>query len=89
MDYKTILQEAHEAGVKAGDACRPVAMIVGEAKDVPGVLFSDEIDYNKPTEYIADGVCGFAWVVTNEHGNGPFIKYLKKCNLLYNTVLNY
>lgn len=76
MQYGTILYRAHQAGRKAGDALKPVPMIVGDAIS----LTSTEIDYSKPTEYVADGVCGFAWVRTYEHGNGPFVKFLKKYN---------
>ena len=72
-EYDQLLEFAHYQGKKAGDAYQPVPMIVGQAK---GIL-SDEIDYTKPTEYIADGVCGFAWVRTYEHGNGTFVNYLK------------
>lgn len=77
MNYEKILSEAHKAGKAAGDAFKPVPMVVGQAKS----LTSTEIDYTKPTEYVADGVCGFAWVRTYEHGNGPFVRYLKKHNL--------
>lgn len=57
-ESKKLYEKAHFAGRDAIAACVPVPMIVGTAKS----LFGTELDYSKPTEYVADGVCGFAWV---------------------------
>lgn len=56
--FKEILAKADAAGKEAVEKAKIIPMIVGEGKS----LFSNEIDYSKPTEYVSDGVCGFAWV---------------------------
>lgn len=58
MNYQTIHNECHEAGMIAGANVRVNPMLVGEATSI----FSNEIDYNKPTYILDDGPCGFAWV---------------------------
>lgn len=55
---KNILAEADVAGRAAVAAAKVTPMIVGTAKS----LFSNEIDYSQPTEFVEDGVCGFAWI---------------------------
>ena len=55
---KNILAEADAAGRAAVDVAKVTPMIVGSAKS----LFSNEIDYSQPTEFVEDGVCGFAWI---------------------------
>lgn len=57
-EFLAIIDKADVAGREAVSKLKVIPMIVGEAKS----LFSNEIDYSKPTEYVADGVCGFAWV---------------------------
>ena len=72
VNYPKIMKEAHEAGMKAGTEKVPVPMIVGQHENM--------MDDNSPIEkawYVPSGVCGFAYVITNEHGNGKFVKYLK------------
>ena len=54
-----LFREAREAGIAAGNGITPNAMIVG----TPTTLLGDDIDYNKRTYYVSEGVCGFAWVV--------------------------
>jgi hypothetical protein len=62
--FFAICDAAHEAGIKAVSDLAVVPMLVGQETS----LFSGKIDYTKPVEYIADGVCGFAWVsVKPEH----------------------
>ena len=56
---KSIFAEALAAGLAAGDAAKPRAMVVG----TPSTFLGDDIDYNKRTYYVSEGVCGFAWVV--------------------------
>lgn len=58
MNITEIAKQAHIAGMNAVNNLKVVPMLVGQAKS----LFSDEIDMTKPTEYVADGVCGFAWI---------------------------
>ena len=67
-----LYEKAHAAGLAALAAATPVPMVVGEA-----VGLSDKIDYSKPTYYVADGVCGFAWV-TISPARGPFVTWCKK-----------
>jgi hypothetical protein len=57
-ECKALFAKADAAGQAAIAACRPTPMIVGDAKG----LFSNEIDYSRPTYYVEDGVCGLAWV---------------------------
>lgn len=73
--FKALWAEADAAGKAAADACTPRPMIVGEAKS----LFGSEIDYSKPTYYVADGVCGFAWV--SFKGNTAFGRWAKQAGL--------
>tara|TARA_Y100000310_G_scaffold103804_1_gene102160 strand:- start:1630 stop:2013 length:384 start_codon:yes stop_codon:yes gene_type:complete len=73
MDYTKILNEAHVAGMAAGEAAIPTAMVVSQRASV--------LDDNSPVVkswHVPEGVCGFAYVITNEHGNGKFVKHLKK-----------
>jgi hypothetical protein len=56
--FELIYQKAHAAGMSAVEKLEVVPMIVGQETS----LFSNKIDYSKPTYYVADGVCGFAWV---------------------------
>lgn len=67
-----ILQEAIQAGREAAKAAQVVPMVVGEA-----IGLSNQINYNKPVEYVADGVCGFAWV-TVKPANSRFAKFMVK-----------
>lgn len=70
-----IYREAHEAGLAAGKAVGVQPIIVGEETS----LFSNQIDYTKPT-YVMDGLCGFAWVVIRP-ARGLFVKHLKESGL--------
>ena len=73
QEFAGLLQTAHEAGLNAGYAKKPTPMVVSQHENM--------LDDNSPVKeswYVPQGVCGFAWVVTNEHGNGKFVKYLKK-----------
>lgn len=72
VDYTKIMAEAHDAGMAAGNAHAPAPMVVAQHENM--------LDDNSPVEkawYVSSGVCGFAYVITNEHGNGKFVKYLK------------
>ena len=72
MNYDLILKEACLAGEQAAEAKVPTPMVVAQRKDV----LNDNSEIEK-TWFVPQGVCGFAWVETYEHGNGPFVKYLK------------
>ena len=56
--FEMICNEATEAGKAAVEKLQVVPMIVGQGTS----LFSNDIDRTKPTYYVADGVCGSAWV---------------------------
>ena len=71
MDFAKLYQEAHKAGLVAGEGAKPIPMVVG----TPTTLFGSDIDYEKKTYYVADGVCGFAWVAVKPR-NAPFAKWL-------------
>ena len=71
-DFGALWQKAHEAGLAAADAAVPTPIIVGEAKS----LFSNEIDHSKPTYYVPQGLCGFAWIQFK--GNTAFGRWAKK-----------
>jgi len=67
-----IYSEAHSAGLAAGHGCTPTPMVVGQ----PTTPLGNDIDYEKDTYYVADGVCGFAWV-NIKPARGKFVKFLK------------
>ena len=67
-----IYAEAHSAGMAAGNKSKPVPMVVG----TPSTPLGNDIDYSKETYYVADGVCGFAWI-NIKPARGKFVKYLK------------
>ena len=76
MDPKAIYEEAFEAANAAADACMPMPMVVGQAVGfsnfmVPGTM-----------EFVADGVCGFAWVKIRP-ARGEFVKFCKANNIGY------
>ena len=67
-----VYQEAYEAAMAACNACKPVPMIVGQAR---GLFGNDIIPGTE--EFVADGVCGFAYVHLMK-ATGPFVSWLKK-----------
>lgn len=71
--FAALYAKAHEAGERAAEACTPTPMVVG----TPTTLLGSDIDHSKPTYYVADGVCGFAWVVVRP-ANSSFANWLKK-----------
>lgn len=74
--FSRVYEMALEAGNRAGQAASPTAINVGHARH----LFSNEIDYSRPTYYVSEGSCGFAWVKIYP-GNHPFANWLKKNGL--------
>ena len=67
-----IYTEAHSAGMAAGHGCTPTPMVVG----TPTTPLGNDIDYSKDTYYVADGMCGFAWI-NIKPARGKFVKFLK------------
>jgi len=68
-----LFESAHEAGLKAGREVGVTPMVVGS----PTELFGNEIDWNKSTYHVSDGVCGFAGVIIKP-ARGKFVSLLKK-----------
>ncbi|QDP46269.1 MAG: hypothetical protein Unbinned3556contig1001_40 [Prokaryotic dsDNA virus sp.] len=69
--FKQILDEAHDQGMMAGEAKVPTPMVVQE------VGLDNKPYKGSQSWYVPQGACGFAWIVTHEHGNGKFVRYLK------------
>jgi hypothetical protein len=72
MNYVEILNEAHEAGMAAGNAKVPQPMVVTERANP-----LDDSSEVRNQWLVPSGLCGFASVITNEHGNGKFVRHLK------------
>tara|TARA_Y100000401_G_C8324111_1_gene227127 strand:- start:58 stop:489 length:432 start_codon:yes stop_codon:yes gene_type:complete len=72
QEYDQLLEFAHEAGLKAGNACKPT-LYKWSAETVP---LGEEYDWENKG-YEVHGNCGCAGVMTREHGAGTFVKYLK------------
>ena len=73
MNTSEIYADAHAAGMAAGNGCTPTPIVVGQ----PTTPLGNDIDYEKDTYYVADGVCGFAWI-NIKPARGAFVKYLKQ-----------
>ena len=71
--FAAVYAKAVAAGMAAGNGSIPTPMIVGS----PSTPFGNDVDYSKKTYYVADGVCGFAWV-TVRPGTSAFAKWLAK-----------
>lgn len=69
--WNELYETARNAASEAWKACKPIPMIVGQAKG----LFGNEI-VPGTEEFVADGVCGFAWVRIKP-ARGPFVKFLE------------
>ena len=67
-----IYSQAHTEGMAAGKSCTCTPMVVGQ----PTTPLGNDIDYEKDTYYVADGVCGFAWI-NIKPARGKFVKFLK------------
>lgn len=67
-----LYEKAHIAGIEALEAATPTAMIVGHEKG----FMSGRIDYSKPTYHVAEGPCGFAWILVKP-GTSRFARWLK------------
>ena len=71
-----IYKEADAAGSAAAEAAVPTPMIVG----TPTTPLGNDIDFKKQTYFVADGLCGFAWVKIFP-ARGAFVTYLKKAGI--------
>lgn len=74
-NFRHLYMAAYEAGMAAGEACNPMPMVVEQRANM--------LDDNAPVvrrDYVADGVCGFAWVVVRP-GNSAFARWLKENSL--------
>lgn len=71
-DYAALYEAADAAGRAAAEAAVPTPMIVGQ----PTTPLGDTLDYSKPTYFVADGACGFAWV--SFKGNTGWGRWAKK-----------
>ena len=67
--FASAFAKAVEAGLAAGNASKPVPMVVSEMVGMSNVV--------KQQWYEAEGACGFAWVNVSP-GNSPFANWLKK-----------
>jgi hypothetical protein len=72
-EFEKVFAEASVAYQKAFEDAVPQAMVVGS----PSSPFGNDIDPAKPVYYVADGVCGFAWVHF-PNGRGKFAKFMKE-----------
>ncbi len=73
-----LLERAHLMGMDAGRRVGVTPMVVG----TPTELFGNEIDWDKTTYHVPDGVCGFAGVVIKP-ARGKFVSYLKSLGMGY------
>ena len=73
-----LLEKAHLMGMDAGRRVVVTPMVVG----TPTELFGNEIDWDKSTYHVSDGVCGFAGVVIKP-ARGKFVSYLKSLGMGY------
>ena len=71
-----LFDRAHHAGLMAGHESTPTPMVVGS----PSTPFGSDIDWNKSTYHVSDGVCGFAGVVIKP-ARGKFVSFLKSKGL--------
>ena len=73
MNFQQIYDEAHAAGMAAGQEAVPTPMIVGS----PSTPLGNDVDPSKKMWFVADGVCGFAWVHLPK-ANSAFAKFCKQ-----------
>tara|TARA_Y100000310_G_C20561624_1_gene753362 strand:- start:396 stop:1040 length:645 start_codon:yes stop_codon:yes gene_type:complete len=73
---RQLFREAQAAGLEAGNNATPTPMIVG----TPTTPFSNDIDPEKNTYFVADGVCGFARVVIKP-GNSSLANHAKRLGI--------
>ncbi len=69
--FAAIHDEAVTAANIAHTLEKPAPMTVG----TPTSLFGNDIDHSKPTYFVADGPCGFAYALVRD-ARRPFCKWL-------------
>jgi hypothetical protein len=70
--FGTVLRAARARGASAATAVTPVPMVVQEHANV-----MDDSSPVAQSWFVADGVCGFAWVIINP-GTSAFARWLIK-----------
>lgn len=70
--FEALFAQADAAGKLAAEDAVPTPMVVGSETQP----FSGFLDYSKPTYYVSEGLCGFAWV--NFKGNTAFGRWAKR-----------
>ena len=77
MEMQEIYNEAHLAGITAGNNAKPIPMTVCSADPLTGRPIA-------VIDVVADGVCGFAWVSmkANTPENRKFLAWAKKQNIM-------
>jgi hypothetical protein len=73
-------ERAHAAGMAAGTGHAPMPMVVGTPRDLMGSLTGGDgggFDPGKPTYFVSDGVCGFAYV-TITPGTSSYARWARK-----------
>jgi len=75
VDFQKIYDDAHKAGMKAGEDCIPTPMTV-----VQHANMADDKSAVVKQWHIPQGVCGFAWIKIRP-ANCSFAKWIKKNNL--------
>lgn len=70
--FRELFAKAKAAGLAAGEAAVPAAMVVYESEGL-----SDKLAEGGHAWYESEGACGFAWVKVRP-GNSAFVRYLKK-----------
>jgi hypothetical protein len=58
QEFVDLCAKADAAGREAVEKLQVVPMVVGSET----IFMSGKIDYSKPTFFVEDGACGFAWV---------------------------
>ena len=58
---RDLCRGSHAAGMAAGNGCTPTPMVVGTYDSL-----GNDIDYSKDTYYVADGMCGFIGLISNQ-----------------------
>jgi len=73
-----IHDEAHNAGMQAGESCQPTPMMVVQRSNP----FDDNSPIVKSWEPVQDGVCGFAWINVRP-GTCSFARWASKQDLAH------
>lgn len=74
-EFRTLYDKAHAVGMEALNKCNPMPMVVTQHEDM-----LDDRSPIKQQWFVADGACGFAWIVVRP-GGSPFANWLKKNEL--------